>query len=165
MPARIIIADDQPLHRMDLRDVLTRRGYLVVDEAVDGMSVVSRARLQRPDLVIMDIRMPDMDGIVAAETLVRERIAPVILLTAYTDRTLVQRAKEIGVINYLIKPLQESEVVPAVEMALSHHKQLIAMEERLRFLTEQLETRKTAERVKGLLLEKQRLEPLGHFFS
>jgi len=165
MPARIIIADDEPLQRMDLRDVLTRRGYLVVDEVADGMSAVVHARLQRPDLVIMDIRMPDMDGITAAETLVREKIAPVILLTAYTDRELVQRAKEVGVINYLIKPLHESEVVPAVEMALSHHQQLVAMEERVRFLTEQLEARKAVERIKGILLEKQSLESLGHLLT
>ncbi len=153
MSARIIIADDEPLQRMDLRDVLTRRGYLVVDEVADGMSALAHARLQRPDLVIMDIRMPDMDGITAAETLVREKIAPVILLTAYTDQALVQRAKDVGVLNYLIKPLQESEVVPAVEMALNHYQQLSAMEERIRLLTEQLETRKAVERTKGLLLE------------
>jgi two-component system, response regulator PdtaR len=158
MPVRIIIADDEPLQRMDLRDVLTRRGYLVVDEAADGLSVVALARSQRPDLVIMDIHMPGMDGLSAAETLVREKIAPIILLTAYTDQALVQRAKDAGVINYLIKPLQESEVVPAVEMALKHYQQMSAMEEQVRLLAEQLETRKTIERSKGLLMEKQSLE-------
>ncbi len=158
MAARIIIADDEPLQRMDLKDVLTRRGYVVIDEAMDGLSVVAMARSQRPDLVIMDIHMPDMDGLTAAEILVHEKIAPVILLTAYTDQALIQRAKDAGVINYLIKPLQESEVVPAVEMALSHYQRLSAMEERIRLLSEQLETRKTIERTKGLLMERQSLE-------
>ena len=152
MPARIIIADDEPLQRMDLKDVLTRRGYLVVDEATDGLSVVTMARSQHPDLVIMDIHMPNMDGLSAAETLMREKIAPVILLTAYTDKALIQRAKDAGVINYLIKPLQESEVVPAVEIALNHYRQLSVLEERVRLLAEQLEIRKTVERNKGLVL-------------
>ena len=157
MPVRIIIADDQPLHRIDLKDVLTRRGYQVVGEAMDGLGVVTLSRLLQPDLVIMDIHMPDMDGLLAAETLVREKIAPVIFLTAYTDRALVKRARDVGVVNYLVKPLQESEVVPAVEMALSHHKQMCAMEERVRFLSAQLETHKIVEHYRGLLLEQQGL--------
>ena len=157
MPVRIIIADDQPLHRVDLKDVLTRRGYQVVGEARDGLSVVTLSRLQRPDLVIMDIHMPDMDGILAAETLVREKIAPVIFLTSYTDQALVRRARDVGVFNYLVKPLQESEVVPAVEMALSHHQQMRAMEERVRLLSAQLETHQIVERYRGLLLEQQGL--------
>jgi two-component system, response regulator PdtaR len=155
MPVRIIIADDQPLQRIDLKDVLTRRGYQVVGEATDGLGVITLSRLQRPDLVIMDIRMPDMDGILAAETLVREKIAPVIFLTAYTDQALVKRAKDIGVFNYLVKPLHESEVVPAVEMALSHHQQMHAMEERVRLLSAQLETHKIVERYRGTVLEQR----------
>lgn len=156
MSVRIIIADDEPLQRIDLKDVLTRRGYQVVGEAMDGLGVVALARLQRPDLVIMDIRMPDMDGIIAAETLVHEKIAPVILLTAYTDQELIKRARDAGVINYLIKPLQESEVVPAVEMALSHHQQMCAIEERIHLLTTQLETPKIVEYYRGLLMEQGR---------
>src|SRR5450631_1527057 len=155
MPVRIIIADDQPLHRIDLKDVLTRRGYQVVGEAMDGLGVVTLSRLLQPDLVIMDIHMPDMDGLLAAETLVREKIAPVIFLTAYTDRALVKRARDVGVVNYLVKPLQESEVVPAVEMALSHHQQMRAMEERVRFLSAQLETHQIVELYRGRLLEQQ----------
>ena len=157
MPIRIIIADDEPLQRIDLKDVLMRRGYQVVGEAMDGVGVVTLSRLQKPDLVIMDIRMPDMDGLAAAETLVREKIAPVILLTAYTDQALIKRARDVGVINYLVKPLQESEVVPAVEMALSHHRQMSVMEERIRLLNIQLETHKIAERYGGLLREQQHL--------
>lgn len=153
MPVRIIIADNQPLQRVDLKDVLTRRGYQVVGEAMDGLGVVTLSRLRRPDLVIMDIHMPDMDGMLAAETLVREKIAPVIFLTAYTDQALVKRARDVGVVNYLVKPLQESEVVPAVEMTLSHHKQMRIMEERVRLLSAQLETHTIAERYRGLVLE------------
>ena len=157
MPVRIIIADDQPLQRVDLKDVLTRRGYQVIGEARDGLGVITLARLRRPDLVIMDIHMPDMDGLVAAETLVREKIAPVIFLTAYTDRALVKRARDVGVVNYIVKPLQESEVIPAVEMTLSHHQQMRAMEERVRLLSAQLETHQIVERYRGLLLEQQGL--------
>jgi AmiR/NasT family two-component response regulator len=153
MPVRIIIADDQPLQRIDLKDVLTRRGYQVVGEATDGLGVITLARLLHPDLVIMDIHMPDMDGILAAETLVREKIAPVIFLTAYTDQALVKRARDIGVSNYLVKPLHESEVVPAVEMALNHQRQMHAMEEQVRILSAQLETHKIVERYRRSVLE------------
>jgi two-component system, response regulator PdtaR len=155
MPVRIIIADDEPLQRMDLKDILTRRGYLVIAEAADGLSVVNLSRTQRPDLVIMDIHMPTIDGITAAETLVQEKIAPVVLLTAYTDLALVTRARDIGVSNYLIKPLHESEVVPAIEVALARYNQFRAMEEQVRLLTEQLEARNAAERAKGMLIEMQ----------
>jgi AmiR/NasT family two-component response regulator len=153
MPVRIIIADDQPLQRIDLKDVLTRRGYQVVGEATDGLGVITLARLLHPDLVIMDIHMPDMDGILAAETLAREKIAPVIFLTAYTDQALVKRARDIGVSNYLVKPLHESEVVPAVEMALNHQRQMHAMEEQVRILSAQLETHKIVERYRRSVLE------------
>ncbi len=159
MPVRIIIADDEPLQRMDLKDILTRRGYLVIAEATDGLSVVNLARTHRPDLVIMDIRMPAMDGITAAETLMKEKIAPVVLLTAYTDQALVVRARDAGVSNYLIKPLHESEVVPAIEVALARYNQFRAMEEQVRLLTEQLEARNAAERARGMFIEMQ--EPDG----
>ena len=119
MPTRIIIADDEAIQRMDLKDILSKQGYLVVGEAGDGVSAVNLAREIRPDLVIMDIRMPDMDGIAAAETLTQEKIAPVLLLTAFGDQPLVERAKDAGVVNYIVKPLRESEVAPAIEVALA----------------------------------------------
>ena len=155
MPTRIIIADDETIQRMDLKDVLTRQGYLVIGEAGDGVSAVNLARELRPDLVIMDIRMPDMDGIAAAETLTQEKIAPVLLLTAFGDQPLVERAKEAGVVNYIVKPL--SEVTPAIEVALARYSEFRALEEKTRTLTDQLETRKVVERAKGLLMEKQGL--------
>jgi two-component system, response regulator PdtaR len=157
MPTRIIIADDEAIQRMDLRDVLTKQGYLVIGEAGDGQSAVNLARELRPDLVIMDIRMPDMDGITAAETLTQEKIAPVLLLTAFGDQQLVERAKEAGVVNYVVKPLRESEVTPAIEVTLARYSEFRALEEETRTLTEKLETRKVVERAKGLLMEKQGL--------
>src|SRR5947209_18566146 len=157
MPTRVIIADDEAIQRMDLKDVLTRQGYLVVGEAGDGASAVNLAREVHPDLVIMDIRMPDVDGITAAETLTQEKIAPVLLLTAFGDQQLVERAKEAGVVNYIVKPLRESEVSPAIEVALARYNEFRVLEEKTRTLSEKLETRKIVERAKGVLMEKQGL--------
>src|SRR5437660_10287810 len=157
MPTRIIIADDETIQRMDLKEVLTRQGYLVIGEAGDGQSAVNLARELRPDLVIMDIRMPDMDGITAAEILTQEKLAPVLLVTAFGDMPLVERAKEAGVVNYIVKPLRESEVAPAIEVTLARYNEFRLMEDKANTLTEQLATRKVVERAKGLLMEKQGL--------
>src|SRR5205823_11749643 len=157
MPTRIIIADDEAIRRMDLKDDRSKPGYLVSGEAGDGLSAVNLAREIRPDLVIMDIRMPDMDGIMAAETLTQEKIAPVLLLTAFGGQQLVERAKEAGVVNYIVKPLRESEVSPAIEIALARYSEFRALEEKTRTLSEQLETRKIVERAKGVLMENQGL--------
>src|SRR5579859_3673023 len=157
MPTRIIIADDETIQRMDLKEVLTKQGYLVIGEAGDGQSAINLARELRPDLVIMDIRMPDMDGITATETLTQEKIAPVLLLTAFGDQQLVERAKEAGVVNYIVKPLRESEVAPAIEVTLARYSEYRAIEEENRTLSEKLETRKVVERAKGLLMEKNGL--------
>ncbi len=157
MPTRIIIADDETIQRMDLKDILTKQGYLVVGEAGDGVSAINLARELRPDLVIMDIRMPDMDGIAAAEILTQEKIAPVLLLTAFGDQPLVERAKEAGVVNYIVKPLRESQVAPTIELTLDRYNKFRTIEEKAHDLTEQLETRKIVERAKGVLMEKQGL--------
>ena len=115
-PGRIIIADDESLIRLDLREMLTHLGYDVIAEAGDGRTALDLARKLRPDLVIMDIKMPDVDGITAAEELTRERIAPVVLLTAYSDQALVERAKEAGVVGYVVKPFREAELMPVIEL-------------------------------------------------
>lgn len=154
---RVVIADDESLIRMNLKETLVGLGYLVVGEAGDGVSAINLARELRPDLVVMDIKMPKLDGIQAAEVLTQERIAPVLLLTAYSDRELVDRAKEAGVVAYLVKPFREADLLPAMEVAMARFAELRAMDKQLGDLREALETRKVVERAKGLLMEKQGL--------
>jgi two-component system, response regulator PdtaR len=154
---RVIIADDESLIRMDLREMLTNLGYLVVGEVADGKSAVNQARELRPDVVIMDIRMPDMDGIEAARVLTEERIAPVVLLSAYSQRELVQRAREAGVVAYLVKPYREEELSPAIEVALARFAEFKDLQKQVSDLQEALETRKLVDRAKGILMDKQGL--------
>lgn len=154
---RVIIADDESLIRMDLREMLTNLGYLVVGEAGDGRSAVNLAREVRPDIVIMDIKMPDMDGIEAAELLTSERVAPVLLLSAYSQQELVQRARQAGVAGYLVKPFRESDLAPSIEVALARFSEFRAMEREVGSLQEALETRKLVERAKGILMDTQGL--------
>jgi response regulator NasT len=154
---RIIIADDESLIRMDLREMLTNLGYLVVGEVGDGRSAVNLARELRPDIVVMDIKMPDMDGIEAARILTEERVAPVLLLSAYSQQELVTRAREAGVAGYLVKPFRESDLTPAIEVALSRFSEFRALEREMGDLRETLETRKVVERAKGILMDTQGL--------
>lgn len=154
---RIIVADDESVIRMDLREMLTNLGYLVVGEVADGRSAVNQARELRPDIVIMDIKMPDMDGIEAAQILTEERIAPVVLLSAYSQRDLVQRAREAGVIAYLVKPYREEELAPAIEVALARFGEFQELQQQVTDLQEALETRKLVDRAKGILMDKQGL--------
>jgi len=120
---RVIIADDESLIRMDLREMLTNLGYLVVGEVADGQSAVNQARELKPNVVIMDIKMADMDGIEAAKILTEERVAPVVLLSAYSQRELVDRAREAGVVAYLVKPYREEDLTPAIEVALARYRE------------------------------------------
>ena len=154
---RVLIADDESIILMDLREMLTNLGYLVVGEAGDGQSAVNMARELGPDLVIMDIKMPDMDGIEAAKILTTDGIAPVLLLTAYSQQDLVERAKEAGVVGYLVKPFQESNLAPAIEVTLSRFEEFRALEKEVKDLREALETRKVVERAKGILMDTQGL--------
>lgn len=154
---RIIIADDESLIRMDLREMLTNLGYLVVGEVGDGKSAVNLARELRPDIVVMDIKMPDMNGIEAAKILTEERLAPVLLLSAYSQKELVQEAQQAGVVGYLVKPFRESDLTPAIEVALARFSEFRSLEQQVGDLTETLETRKAVERAKGLLMESQKL--------
>jgi len=154
---RVLIADDESLILMDLREMLTNLGYLVVGEASDGRSAVNMARELRPDIVIMDIKMPDMDGIDAAKILTEEKIAPVLLLTAYSQEDLVERAKEAGVVGYLMKPFHESNLAPAIEVTLSRFAEFRALEKEVEDLKEALETRKLVDRAKGILMDTQGL--------
>lgn len=154
---RVIIADDESVIRADLREMLTNLNYLVVGEAGDGESAVNMARQLKPNVVIMDIKMPDMDGIEAASIMTKEKIAPVLLLTAYAQRDLVDRAKEAGVVGYLVKPFREQEIVPAIEIALARFSEFRELEKEVGDLNETLETRKLVDRAKGILMDTQGL--------
>jgi AmiR/NasT family two-component response regulator len=152
---RILIADDESLILMDLREMLTNLGYLVVGEASDGLSATNMARELKPDLVIMDIMMPGMDGIEAAKLLTAERLAPVLLLTAYSQTDLVDRAKEAGVVGYLVKPFRETNLAPAIEVTLARFEEYQALRKEVDDLKESLETRKVVDRAKGILMTTQ----------
>ncbi len=154
---RVIIADDESLIRMDLREMLTNLGYLVVGEAADGRSAVNLARELRPDIVIMDVKMPDMDGIEAAKVLTEERLGPVLLLSAYSQQELVQRARQAGVAGYLVKPFRESDLTPAIEVVLARFSEFRSLEREVQSLTDALETRKLVDRAKGILMDTQGL--------
>lgn len=154
---RLIIADDESLIRRDLQEMLTDQGYLVVGEASDGRTAIEMARKLKPDLVIMDIRFEgdDFDGIEAARILTAEEIAPVLLLSAYSQRDLVTRANESGVVGYLVKPFTEANLTPAIETALERFREFKALKKEAQDLRRTLETRKSVERAKGLLMDKE----------
>ena len=149
---RIIIADDEALIRQDLREMLTNLGYLVVGDVGDGRSAVNQARELKPDLLIMDIRTPDMDGIEAARILTEEGIAPVLLLSAYSQRDLVERAASAGVSGYVIKPFDESNLLPAIEVVLARFNEYQEISKEAARLEERLETRVVVDRAKGILM-------------
>jgi response regulator NasT len=160
---RVIIADDEALIRMDLREMLTNLGYLVVGEVADGRSAVNQSRELRPDVVVMDIKMPDMDGIEAAKILTEERIAPAVLLSAYSQRDLVERARDAGVVAYLVKPYREEELAPAIEVALARFREFQTVQKQVEDLQQALETRKLVDRAKGILMDKQGLSEAEAF--
>lgn len=160
---RVIVADDESVIRMDLREMLGNLGYLVVGEVGDGRSAVNLARELKPDIVIMDIKMPDIDGIDAAKILTEERIAPVILLTAYSQKDLVERAKAAGVVGYMVKPFREADLAPAIEVALARFKEFEAMHKEVDDLQLALETRKLVDRAKGILMDTQGLNEADAF--
>ena len=150
---RVVIAEDEALIRMDLAEMLVEQGYEVVGEAADGQVAVDLAREHRPDLVMMDVQMPGVDGITAASQIAAERIAPVVMLTAFSQRELVDRAREAGAMAYLVKPFTASDLVPAIEMARSRYTELRALEAEVGSLHEQLATRKVVEQAKAILQE------------
>ncbi|MER3474572.1 MAG: response regulator [Armatimonadota bacterium] len=155
---RVLIADDEPIIRLDLKNMLESLGYEVVAEASDGVSAVEAARTLKPDVAILDIKMPGMDGIDAANILNSEKIAPVVLLTAFSDMDLINRAKEAGVFAYLVKPFRENDLRPAIEIAISRYKEFLALEEEVNELEDKLETRKLVERAKGILMDQYGLK-------
>ncbi|WP_447645664.1 ANTAR domain-containing response regulator [Nocardioides zeae] len=150
-PRRVVIAEDEALIRMDLAEMLADEGYEVVGEAGDGQRAIELAEEHRPDLVVLDVKMPVLDGIAAAERIAAQRIAPVVILTAFSQRELVERARDAGAMAYLVKPFSASDLVPAIEMAMSRFAELSQLEAEVGDLTERLETRKLVDRAKGVL--------------
>lgn len=147
----VVVAEDESLIRIDIVEILTDNGFTVVGEAADGEAAVALAREHRPDLVVMDVKMPLLDGISAAEILTKEKIAPVVLLTAFSQRALVERASEAGALAYVVKPFTPNDLIPAVEIALSRAQQISALEDEVADIAERLETRKILDRAKGIL--------------
>ncbi|MGV0994024.1 MAG: ANTAR domain-containing response regulator [Mycobacterium sp.] len=150
-PRRVLIAEDEALIRLDLSEMLREEGYDVVGEAGDGQEAVELAESLRPDLVIMDVKMPRRDGIDAATEIAAKRIAPIVVLTAFSQRDLVEKARDAGAMAYLVKPFSASDLIPAIELAMSRFAEITGLESEVADLSERLETRKLVDRAKGLL--------------
>jgi AmiR/NasT family two-component response regulator len=154
---RVVIAEDEVLIRMDLAEMLSEEGYEVVGQAGDGAKAIELAEELRPDLVILDVKMPVLDGIAAAERIANQRIAPVVILTAFSQRDLVERARDAGAMAYLVKPFNKSDLVPAIEMAVSRFAEVTLLEAEVADLSERLETRKAVDRAKNVLQEQLKI--------
>ena len=148
---RVVIAEDEALIRLDLKEMLEEEGYAVVAEVGDGEAAVEQVTAQRPELAILDVKMPVLDGISAAERIAAERLAPVVILTAFSQRELVERARDAGAMAYLVKPFTKADLVPAIEIAVSRFQEVAALEGEVGTLRERLEVRKLLDRAKGKL--------------
>ncbi len=151
-PLRIVVADNESIIRMDIREMLEEAGHEVVGEAVNGRRAVQLTRQHRPDLVLMDIKMPEMDGLTAARYIAREKIAPVLLLTAFSQPEIIERAKDSGVLGYLVKPVQKEQLFPAIEVAISRWQEMRGLDEEIAGLKDSLAARKTIDRAKGIIM-------------
>jgi response regulator NasT len=145
-PRRVVVAEDESLIRLDIVETLRDNGFDVVGEAGDGETAVALAKELRPDLVVMDVKMPKLDGISAAEQLSADNVAPVVLLTAFSQKELVERATEAGALAYVVKPFNQNDLLPAIEIALARHQQIVALEREVADLAERFETRKLVDR-------------------
>ena len=152
---RILVAEDETIIRLDLVEMLTEAGYEIVAQAENGAIAVDLAKLHKPDLAILDVKMPEMDGITAAEQIIT--LAPVLMLTAFSQRDLVERARDAGVMAYVVKPFSISDLIPAIEIAISRHTQMKSLETEVADLYERLETRKLIDRAKGILMKAMNL--------
>lgn len=160
---RVLIAEDEAIIRLDLKEMLEEEGLTVVGEAADGEAALRLAAETSPDLVILDIKMPGMDGLTAAERLAETSDAAVLILTAFSQRELVQRAAEAGAMGYLVKPFQKSDLMPAIDVALARHAQVLALKKESTDLSDQLETRKLVDRAKGHLIDSQNMTEAAAF--
>jgi AmiR/NasT family two-component response regulator len=154
---RILIAEDETIIRLDLRELLERAGFEVCAEARDGAEAVELARAEQPDLAVLDVKMPQLDGIEAARRILDERPIPIVMLTAYGQQELVSRAVEAGVFGYLVKPFRETDLLPAIQTARARYEELTALRDEAESLADALAARKSIERAKGLLMEKEKL--------
>jgi len=152
-PVRVVLAEDEAIIRLDVKEILEEEGYQVVGETARGDQAIEYARDLRPDLTILDIKMPGLDGLTAAKTIASERLSAVLILTAFSQHDLVEQAREAGALAYLVKPFQKSDLIPAIEMALGRHEQLLALERENADLAERLEARKAIDRAKGRLMD------------
>ena len=157
-PPRVVIAEDEAIIRLDLRETLLAQGYEVVGESGRGDEAVELVRTLRPDLVILDVKMPGLDGLSAARLIAAERLAAVLVLTAFSQRELVAEARDAGALAYLVKPFQEKDLVPAIEVALARHAELVALERSVDDLEERLAARKLTDRAKGRLMDEHGLD-------
>lgn len=155
-PTRVVIAEDEAIIRLDLKELLEEEGYDVVGETGRGDEAIELVRQTEPDLVILDIKMPGMDGLSAARHITSERLAAVLVLTAFSQRDLVDQARDAGALAYLVKPFQKSDLIPAMEMALGRHAELTSLERDVGNLAERLEARKAIDRAKGVLMDRHR---------
>ena len=153
MPVRVVIAEDEAIIRLDLKEILEEEGYEVVGETGRGDEAVDLVRTHHPELAILDIKMPGLDGLTAAREITGERLAAVLILTAFSQRDLIDQAKEAGALAYLVKPFQKSELLPAMEIALGRFQEMKVLAQQVESLEEQLEVRKVIERAKGLLID------------
>ncbi|MDA8062483.1 MAG: response regulator [Actinomycetota bacterium] len=153
MVVRVVIAEDEAIVRLDLREILEEEGYSVVGEAGRGDEAVELVRQHRPDLAILDIKMPGMDGLSAAREITAGRLSAVLILTAFSQRDLIEQARNAGALAYLVKPFQKAELLPAIDIALGRFQEMTALEEQVRNLEERLEVRKLVERAKGVLMD------------
>ncbi|TMC57533.1 MAG: response regulator [Chloroflexi bacterium] len=160
---RVLLAEDETIERVDLRELLSTLGYLVIGEAGSGTEAVRLARDLKPDIVIMDIEMPELDGIEAAKIIWDEKVCPVLLLTAFSQRELVERARDAGVMGYLVKPWRDSEVTPAIEVALARYDETRTLDQEVADLKEKFETRKLIDRAKGILMDQKGLSEAEAF--
>lgn len=158
MKKRIVIADDEPITRMDIREILEDAGYDVVGDVSDGFDAIEICRKLKPDLVLMDIKMPLLDGISAAKVINKEELVDsIILLTAYSDKNFIDKAKDVGVIGYLVKPVNEKSLLPAVEIALNKGREIKKIKKEIKNVNDKLNARKIIEKAKGILMEKHKL--------